>query len=188
MDLQQLNRSLRTDLKCPLHRLGKQPVPGEGPIDATLFIIGEAPGQEEERMGRPFVGSAGRLLNKILQETGLDRAAFYITNAEKFRPPENRKPKKEELSACRPYLNQELALVDPDWIVTLGAVAMEVFLKGPLMKIHGKIHEVDYEGKRRRILPTFHPAAAFRNPELKDKIEGDFRLLKKEMTKPYALE
>lgn len=177
-EMERLNREIRTAEHCPLCPCRTNAVPGEGPIDAGLFIIGEAPGAEEDKTGRPFVGRAGMFLNNALAEAGLDRAKVFITNAVKCRPPQNRKPKVSELLACRPFLDRQLELVRPEWICTLGAVSTNLFLKESLTKIHGNVYPIDYKGRKYRLFPTFHPAAVFRVPGLGEEIRKDFRKLK----------
>lgn len=176
--MEQLDQEIRTTEHCPLCPSRTHAVPGEGPIDARLFVIGEAPGAEEDKIGRPFVGRAGIFLNKALAEAGLDRKKVFITNAVKCRPPQNRKPKVDELLACRAFLGRQLALVAPEWICTLGAVSTHLFLKGSLTKIHGKVYPIEYNGKKYKLFPTYHPAAVFRVPGWGEEILKDFRKLK----------
>ncbi len=175
--MNRLHQEIRTTEPCPLCPYRTHAVPGEGPIDARLFIIGEAPGEEEDKVGRPFVGRAGMLLNTVLAETGFDREKIFITNAVKCRPPQNRKPSVGELRACRPFLDRQLEWVQPEWICTLGAVSTNIFLEGTLTKIHGSMYPIRYQGREYKLFPTFHPAAAFRVPVLKDEIRKDFKKL-----------
>lgn len=176
--LDRLHEEIRTTEHCPLCPYRTHAVPGEGPIDARLFMIGEAPGAEEDKAGRPFVGRAGMFLNKALAEAGFDREKIFITNAVKCRPPKNRKPKASEVLACKPFLDRQLELVQPEWICTLGTVSTHLFLEGSLTKIHGKDYLVDYNGRKYRVFPTFHPAAVFRVPALKEELRKDFKKLK----------
>lgn len=130
---------------------------GEGPRFPDIAIIGEAPGSEEEIQGRPFVGRSGKLVNKLLEELGIDRSKCYITNVVKFRPENNRTPTDEEIKEWRPSLLKELDQVQPKIIITLGSVATKAFLKDYMLKItkaRGIIRSI--EGKI--ILPTFHPS------------------------------
>lgn len=185
--LEQLNREIRATEHCPLCPDRTNAVPGEGPIDARLFMIGEAPGAEEDKTGRPFVGRAGMFLNKALIEAGLDREKIFITNAVKCRPPQNRKPKTDELLACRPFLDSQLELVQPEWICTLGAVATGLFLKESLTKIHGNVYPIDHNGRKYQLFPTYHPAAVFRVPILGEEIRKDFKKLRERMVKSASL-
>lgn len=177
-EMDRLNQEIRTTEHCPLCPYRMHAVPGEGPIDASLFIIGEAPGEEEDKTGRPFVGRAGMFLNQVLSEAGFDRGKIFITNAVKCRPPQNRKPKMSELLACRPFLDRQLELVQPEWICTLGTVSTNLFLKGSLTKIHGRVYPITYNGRKYQLFPTFHPAAVFRIPGWGEEIREDFRKLK----------
>lgn len=176
-EMECLDQEIRTTEHCPLCPYRTNAVPGEGPIDARLFMIGEAPGEEEDKAGRPFVGRAGMFLNKALAEAGMNRESLFITNAVKCRPPKNRKPKPDELLACRPFLDRQLELVQPEWICTLGAVSTNLFMEGSITKIHGRVYPIDYKGRKYRLFPTFHPAAVFRVPVLKDEIRKDFKKL-----------
>jgi len=176
--MERLNQEIRTTTPCPLCHCRTNAVPGEGPIDARLCMIGEAPGEEEDKTGRPFVGRAGMFLTKVLSEAGFDRSKLFITNAVKCRPPKNRKPKAEELLACRPFLDRQLELVRPEWICTLGAVSTSLFVEGSVTKIHGKVYPIEYNGRKYKLFPTFHPAAVFRIQALRDEIRKDFKKLK----------
>lgn len=137
-------------------------VPGEGPADAEIMFVGEAPGRQEDAEGRPFVGAAGRLLGELLALTGLRRDRVYITNVVKSRPTDrtdgsNRAPHPEEVAACAPWLDQQLAIIQPRLIVTLGAYALNTFLPGKkVSKVHGRV----FRSNGHTILPLFHPAAA----------------------------
>ena len=134
---------------------------GDGSPTADLMFVGEGPGAQEDEQGLPFVGRSGKLLDRLLQEeVGIDRSACYITNVVKCRPPGNRAPKPDEIVACRPYLSEQLALVDPAVIVTLGNFASKLLLdtETGITKLRGRSYE--YAG--RSLVPTFHPAAALR--------------------------
>lgn len=134
---------------------------GDGSPTADLMFVGEGPGAQEDEQGLPFVGRSGRLLDRLLQEeVGIDRSACYITNVVKCRPPGNRDPKPDEIVACRPYLSEQLALVDPAVIVTLGNFASKLLLdtETGITKLRGRSY--GYAG--RSLVPTFHPAAALR--------------------------
>lgn len=135
-------------------------VPGEAPAGARLALVGEAPGAEEDRSGRPFVGRAGRLLDELLAEAGLDRAAVTVTNVLQCRPPGNRTPTTTEATRCRGWLDRKLDLAAPELVVTLGLSAAVAFLgRGiRLGAVRGEVHEVG----GRRVLPTYHPSAAIR--------------------------
>ncbi|WP_275882579.1 uracil-DNA glycosylase [Halorhabdus sp. BNX81] len=136
-------------------------VDGVGPDDADLLFVGEAPGEREDEQGEPFVGRSGTVLDDALRDAGLSRADVRITNCVRCRPPENRDPTAEERSNCRPYLDQEIGLVDPAVIVTLGKVPGEHLLGRDLAVTSeaGSIEEIEIGGTRRRVLVCVHPAA-----------------------------
>jgi DNA polymerase len=157
---------------CKLSRTRKHAVPGIGPSHASILFLGEAPGQREDEQGEPFVGPSGHLLAKMLARIGLARQDVFITNVVKCRPPANRDPLEEELSACRPYLDRQVALIQPKLVVTLGRHALYgIWPKAPtISKIHGQV----IKGKRFTLLPVFHPAAALRSPATMRLLEQDF--------------
>jgi DNA polymerase len=144
---------------------------GEGDANAAVMFVGEAPGQNEDRLKRPFVGRGGQLLDRMIAAIGWRRGDVYITNIVKRRPPENRDPSPEEIAAYRPYLAQQIAIVNPKIIVTLGRFAMNYFL--PMAKItrdRGRAFRVD----GRIVVPVLHPAAALRSTEMMRAFEEDF--------------
>jgi uracil-DNA glycosylase family 4 len=158
--------------KCALSKGRSNTVPGEGPEQAEIMFIGEAPGFHENRLGRPFVGAAGKFLEELLASIGMKRTEVYICNVIKCRPPENREPLPNEIEACRLYLDQQIALVKPRMIVTLGRYSMAKFLpKASISRTHGVPTRVgEYI-----VLPMFHPAAALHQPKYRSDIEQDFR-------------
>lgn len=161
-------------------------MPGEGTADSGIFFLGEAPGYNEDLQGRPFVGAAGQLLDELLSEIGLDRSKVFITNVVRHRPPENRDPLPEEVSACDVWLRRHLALLKPRVIVTLGRHAMGKFLPGEsISRIHGRARKVD----GLVIFPVYHPAAALHQPALRGALTGDFAALAQLLaTQPVAKE
>ncbi|HBY99081.1 MAG TPA: uracil-DNA glycosylase [Chloroflexi bacterium] len=172
--LAELAEQVRTCTRCPLHRTRTHAVPGEGPVGAPIMFIGEGPGRDEDRQGRPFVGRSGQLLEQLLEEIGLTREDVYIANVVKCRPPDNRDPDPNEIAACKPYLVQQLKLVDPELIVTLGRFAMERWLPNErITRAHGKA----FRFGKRLVVPMFHPAAALRKPEWEKLLREDFALL-----------
>ena len=154
----------RTHL-IPIDRLRTHAVPGTGNPNARLMVVGEAPGEAEDRQGRPFVGRAGKLLDKMLAAIHLSRDEIFLTNILKSRPPNNRNPEPEEMAAHMPMLYRQMALVDPDLILCLGLVSARALLSTsePLYKLRGKDHA--FHGIR--LLVTYHPAALLRNPKWK---------------------
>ena len=165
--------AVRTCTRCRLHRTRYRAVPGEGPIDAPVFLIGEAPGRDEDTSGRPFVGAAGKVLDKVLQVAGLPRPQLYITNVVKCRPPENRAPKADEIASCRPYLLAQLEAVQPKIIVSLGATALRGLL-GPSARFR-EARGKGIEFGRVPLLPTYHPAAVLYNRRIEGEIRNDLR-------------
>ena len=168
--------SLATEISrctgCLLHRGRTRAVPGAGPADAAIMFIGEAPGFHEDQQGLPFVGAAGSFLDELLQSIGLTRDGVFITNVIKCRPPGNRDPLPEEVEACKPYLDRQIALIQPKLVVTLGRFSMaRAFPKARISRIHGqprKIGGVIY-------YPMYHPAAALHQPSLRRTVEEDMR-------------
>ena len=140
------------------------------------MLVGEGPGHNEDRQGEPFVGNAGKFLNELLGKAGLERKDVFITNVVKCRPPSNRDPLPDEIAACAPYLDRQIAVIDPDVIVTLGRYSMSKWFPGErISKIHGK----PKKDGRRLIVPMYHPAAALHQGALRSVIEEDFAKLPK---------
>ena len=160
--------------KCPLAKGRKNAVPGEGPSSVEIMFIGEGPGYHENQQGKPFVGQAGAFLDELLAAADLKREDVFITNVVKCRPPNNRDPMPEELAACAHYLDEQIALLDPKVIVTLGRFSMAKFIEnGKISQIHGKAHKV---GKR-LVVTMYHPAAALHQPALRPALVEDFKKL-----------
>ena len=184
-DWQSLEEAIKKCNRCPLYRSRKNAVPGEGDKNAHIMLVGEAPGATEDEMGRPFVGAAGRLLTMILESLGVKRESVYITNVVKCRPPGNREPRDEEVEACSPYLESQILLLKPRVIVTLGNVAgKKIFALGGhswngVMKMRGKIFNLNMLSLSMLVIPTLHPAAALYNPQLRSLFEEDMKLIKK---------
>jgi uracil-DNA glycosylase len=156
-----------------------QMVPGEGPASAAVVIVGEAPGAREDAQGRPFVGSAGKLLDSLLAEAGLARDDVYITNVVKARPPGNRDPRRDEVAHHWPWLERQLDIVSPALLVPLGRHALGRF--APDAKI-GEAHGRPLEADGRRLFPLYHPAAALHNPRLRETLVQDARALGRALT------
>jgi len=170
--LEKLNQKIRKCKKCLLWRFRKNTVPGEGPVNAKIMIIGQAPGAEEDKTGRPFIGRAGKFLNQLLKIAGIKREKVFITSPIKCFPPKNRKPTKEEIKNCLPYLKKQIEIINPRKIILLGEVAFSLFFpKEKLNNFRGKIIKKD--GKI--FFPTYHPAAGLRFPKIKRILEKDFR-------------
>jgi len=150
------------------------PVPGEGPAGADVMLVGEAPGRQEDETGRPFVGAAGRFLDRLLETAGLARDEVFITNVLKARPPKNRSPKAPEIAHSRPWLDRQVELVDPLLVVPLGRHALGIFLPG--RKITETRGQLTLAGGR-AVFPTLHPSAAVRVEALRHQIADDFAAL-----------
>jgi uracil-DNA glycosylase len=170
--LDAIKQQILDDKICPeLAATATQLVFGDGNIDADLVFIGEAPGKNEDIQGIPFVGAAGKFLNEMLAMIELKREDIYITNIVKYRPPNNRDPLPEEKAAFLPYLHQQLEIIEPKLIVTLGRHSMDVLLPGlKISQVHGEPKR--YQGKV--YLPLFHPAAALYNGGLRQTLIDDF--------------
>ncbi|HKK28235.1 MAG TPA: uracil-DNA glycosylase [Gemmatimonadota bacterium] len=160
-DLASLRRVVEACERCPLHRARTREVFGEGDPHARVVCVGEAPGAREDETGRPFVGPAGQLLDRLLLSVGFRREEVYICNVLKSRPPNNRDPQPDEIEACSPYLHRQLELIDPDVVVAFGAFAARTLLDatGSLGSLRGKVHR--YRGYP--LVATYHPAALLRN-------------------------
>lgn len=168
-------REISGCMKCPLGKTRTNLVYGVGSHDADIMFIGEAPGRDEDLQGEPFVGRAGKLLDKILAAMGLERDEVYIANILKCRPPENRDPQPDEMKSCMPYLLEQIRLIKPRFIVALGRIAAHGLLETttPLGKLRGRWHE--FHGVP--LLVTYHPAALLRSPQFKRPTWEDMQML-----------
>jgi uracil-DNA glycosylase len=155
---------------------------GVGPVDARIVMFGEAPGADEDRMGEPFVGAAGQLLDKILVASGLKRDEVYIMNSLKCRPPNNRTPSDSEIENCRPFFESQLETIQPDFIVCWGAIAVRAVLKSTesVGRLRGRFH--NFRGAK--VLVTYHPAYLLRNPDAKRLTWDDMKMLMREIGIP----
>ena len=169
--LAQIAKEVTVCTKCALHHSRKKAVPGEGPARAEIMFIGEGPGFHENEQGRPFVGAAGKFLDQLLEQAGVTRADVWIGNVVKCRPPGNRDPLPEELSACDLYLERQIEAINPSIIVTLGRYSMGKFMPGAkISAVHGQMRKVG----ERFVIAMFHPAAALHQASLKPAILADF--------------
>jgi len=174
--LKVLNARMILECPCTLRDTATQAVPGDGNADADILFIGEAPGKNEDEQGIPFVGAAGKFLSEMLDGIGLRREDIYITNVVKYRPPNNRDPLPEEIAACMPWLHEQIKIIEPKMIVTLGRHAMEHFIPGKkISEVHGQAF--------RRMFPDigpqvffalYHPAAALYNGGMRGTLMEDF--------------
>lgn len=170
--LDQISEQIIQDGICPaLAQNATQLVFGEGNPDSEVVFIGEAPGKTEDEQGRPFVGAAGKFLDEMLHSIDLDRGDVYITNIIKYRPPDNRDPRPDEISDFMPYLLQQVDVIAPKLIATLGRFSMNVFLPGlKISQVHGQPKRI----KGRVFLPLYHPAAALYNGDQRQVLLDDF--------------
>ncbi len=165
-----------TCTKCELHKNRTNAVPGDGPSNAVVMFVGEGPGQNEDREGKPFVGAAGKLLTELLDSVGLQREEVFVTNIVKCRPPDNRPPRQAEINACNPYLQSQIGLISPRIICPLGTPAIKT-LMGPeysATRMHGK----PVRKGQVVFLPLYHPAAALYDATLKEVLLEDMKVLK----------
>lgn len=160
--------------RCPLHSGRIQTVPGYGDVNAEIMFIGEAPGENEDKQGLPFVGRSGDYLDYLLKKVGMEREQVFIANVVKCRPPSNRDPLPNEITSCKPYLDRQIAIINPLVIATLGRYSMGLFFSdAKISAIHGKARfddDIAY-------YPMYHPAAALRNPGLRRDMEADMARL-----------
>ena len=181
MNIKELNEAIKKCKKCDLYKHRKNAVPGEGPENAKIMFVGEAPGRFEDIQGKPFVGAAGKLLNEILQISGIKREEVYITNIVKCRPPNNRDPTEDEIKKCSPYLDLQISLIKPKLIFTLGRHSSRYLIekfggKFPsISSTHGKVFKFNTLIGNFYIIPVYHPAAAIYNPVLKNSIIEDIK-------------
>ncbi len=172
--LAQIDREVSNCTDCPLHQNRSRAVPGEGPENAEIMLIGEAPGFNEDKQGRPFVGAAGQFLEKLLASANLSRDDVFITNTVKCRPLNNRDPLPVEMAACRKYLDRQIAAIAPKVIVTLGRHSLTSFLpKETITKARGRPRIVNGT----TLFPMYHPAAALHQQNLREVIEADIKKL-----------
>jgi uracil-DNA glycosylase len=180
--LDAIAEKVRKCTRCRLYKTATKPVPGEGDPKAKLVCVGEAPGAKEDETGRPFVGQAGQLLNKILEAIDLTREQVFICNVLKHRPPGNRNPRPEEVEACSPYLIRQLELIEPKVIVAFGTFAAHTLLqtKAGIGQLRGLVHR--YHGIP--LIVTYHPAALLRNPAWKRPTWEDVKLARRILDSP----
>ncbi len=186
-ELEKLRKDIEVLKDSPLYfyriKNNYQPVVGEGNSDAKLVFVGEAPGRNEAESGRPFVGAAGKILDSLLRNSGINRNDVYITSVIKDRPPANRDPKPKELEIYLPYLWQQLEIIKPKIIGTLGRISTRAILekygiadsKKSISQIHGKEYQVSDRGRVMVIIPLYHPAAVIYNQRLRQQMETDMK-------------
>ena len=185
-DLVALYREAKDCTLCPLSQTRTNLVFGAGNADADLMFVGEAPGQQEDLQGLPFVGRAGKLLDQLLGEVGLERADVFITNVLKSRPPGNRDPEIGEIDACKPYLLKQVELIEPRVICTLGNFATKLLTRSQrgITGVHGRPQVHELGGRAVRVFPIYHPAAALRSTKTLEELREDFRRLPELLEEP----
>ncbi len=178
--LDELREKLDAFDGCALKNAATQLVFADGAPDARVMIVGEGPGAEEDRIGKPFVGKAGQLLDKMLAAIGLDRTKVYIANVVPWRPPGNRTPTPQELALCLPFIRRQIELVSPDFLVLLGASSAQTLLneKEGIMRLRGHWHDYDCGDRKIKALPMLHPAYLLRAPLKKAQAWRDLRSLR----------
>ena len=181
--MDRLSKSIKSCQKCTLSKTRTYAVPGEGSLDSKILFVGEAPGSNEDKQGRPFVGRAGKILDELLKSINLRREDVYIANILKCRPPQNRNPNRDEIELCTDYLDSQIDLINPFIIVPLGNFSYQyIFEKyglsnDKISKVHGKIFKKQTLQGILYFIPMYHPAVATYNPNKKDELLHDFKSL-----------
>jgi len=172
--------------RCPLSETRNRVVFGAGNADANLMFVGEAPGAEEDRQGLPFVGRAGAFLTDLLEGIGMKREDVFVANVLKCRPPGNRDPQPEEIDSCRPYLEQQVELIQPRVIATLGNFSTKLLTANPtgITKVRGTAQQHLIGGRFVHLLPLFHPAAGLRTPRVAEQLREDFQRIPALLAEP----
>ncbi len=174
-EIKKIAHQIKNCQKCPLYKNATNAVPGGPNPDTEIVFIGEAPGHWEDQKGIPFCGRSGNLLNKMLNTINLDRGDVFIGNILKHRPPNNRDPQPEEITACTPYLKKQLLAIKPKIVITLGRFALNYFIPDVyISKVHGQPREIKWQGLDLLLYPLYHPAAGLRNGNVKTDLKNDF--------------
>ena len=183
--LEDLKQKINSIKDCKLKENAHQIVMGDGNINSSLMIIGEGPGKKEDELGKPFVGDAGSLLNKMLRAIKIEREKIYITNVVNYRPPNNRKPEQSEINRYSKYLKKHISIIDPKILILMGGTAMEAMLGSNkiISKERGQWKEVIIKQKSYKTIVTFHPAYLLRKPDQKKFSWKDLKIIRKEIDK-----
>jgi DNA polymerase len=173
-------------VRCPLHQGRTTVVFGSGNANADLMFVGEAPGVHEDQQGLPFVGRAGKLLDQLLEEVGLQRSDVFITNVLLCRPPGNRDPQPDEIDTCKPYLHRKIELIEPKVICTLGNFSTKLLTRSQrgITSVHGRPQVHELGGRTVRVFPIYHPAAALRSTRTLEELREDFAKLPALLAEP----
>jgi len=183
-DLHKLENKMQKDDSLPLKKGATKLVFGTGNTEASILCIGEGPGFNEDKIGEPFVGQAGKLLDKLFPLAGIERKEVFITNIVHHRPPNNRDPEPDEIQVYGKYLDEIIKIIDPKVIITLGRFSMAKFLPNVFIsQVHGKKHEINWKGKNVVVIPMYHPAASLRNGNILELEKNDFYQLKEILSK-----
>ena len=184
--MDEIVRAISHCRRCPLAETRIRAVPGQGPVPAALMLIGEAPGKNEDELGQPFSGAAGRVLDTMLDQAGLSRDQVFITSVIKCRPPKNRNPHREEVAACAVHLQEQITVLRPRIIALMGNVALQALVDRSLTigQVRGKVQMKDGQ----RYLPVYHPAAVLYNRNLENLLREDFRWLARLAGQPQPQE
>jgi DNA polymerase len=183
-ELHKLKEEMEKDNSLPLKKGATKLVFGTGNTEASILCIGEGPGFNEDKIGEPFVGQAGKLLDKLFPLAGIARREVFITNIVHHRPPENRDPEPNEIEAYGVYLDKIIKIIDPEVIITLGCFSMAKFLPNVFIStVHGKKYEITWNGKNIIVVPMYHPAASLRNGNILSMEKNDFYQLKEILSK-----
>ena len=181
--LKDLKRKIETIKDCDLKKNASKIVFGDGNIRSPIMIVGEGPGQKEDELGKPFVGDAGTLLNKMLIAIKIEREKIYITNVVNYRPPNNRKPEKSEINRYSEYLKEHISIIDPQILILMGSTAMEALFGGNkrISKERGQWKEIIIKQKTYKSIITFHPAYLLRQPDQKKFSWEDLKIIQKKI-------
>lgn len=184
--LEEIKKRVINCKKCDLYKKRTYPVIGQGSHGANFLFIGEAPGKNEDQTGKPFCGRSGQILDELLESINLKREDIYICNILKCRPPNNRDPQADEIKKCSPYLEEQIKIINPRVICSLGRFSMEFLINEfglekdnrSISENHGKILEIKISSKKIFLIPFYHPAVVVYNPNMKDALKKDFQVLK----------
>ncbi len=187
--INQIKDSVDVCRKCELYKEAENAVIGEGNLDSEIVFVGEAPGFNEDKQGKPFVGRAGKILDELLESIDLSREDVYITNVIKHRPPGNRNPTNEEIEACSPYLDKQLGIIQPKIVCCLGNFSVKYILEKyglkdkvqGITKVHGQVFKISTLTGVVKIIPLYHPAVATYDPNKLDMLKEDFKIVKNEI-------
>lgn len=177
--LEKLREKILKDKTLPFADTATNLVFGAGSVDPKVLFLGEAPGRNEDLKGLPFIGSAGKILSELIESVGLTRDEVYITSVLQYRPPKNRDPKPSEIALFKPYLDEQIKILEPKVIVTLGRFSLSKFLPdAKIAEVHGKSQKIKLNGKEVVVIPMYHPAAVIYRQNLKQTLKDDFQVIK----------